>query len=73
MIDSLRGDQGLKKGAKSKFQKDAIKWRLFDETVKQAREAVASLPAGELSDTIDKAILNVREQKGRQARGRSRK
>lgn len=40
--------------------------RVFDETVEQAREAVASLAARELRHTIDKAILNVRKQKGRQ-------
>lgn len=73
MIDRLRADRGLKKGAKSQFQKDALKWRLFDETVKQVRKAFASLSAVELSDTIDEAILNVRERKGRQAGSRSRK
>lgn len=72
MIDSFRTAQGLKKGAFSKSQKDAVKWRLFEQTVNQAREAFASLPEGELRDAIDKAVLNVRKQKGR-VRGRSRK
>jgi hypothetical protein len=77
MIDSLRAAQRLtaipaKKGAPSKLE-DAVKWRLFDQTVNQTREAFASLPDGELRDTIDKAISNVRKQKGRQGRGRSRK
>ena len=71
MIDSLRTAQGLKKGAFSKSQKDADEWRLFEQTVNQAREAFAALPEGESHDTIDKAVLNVRKQK-RRSRGRSR-
>lgn len=55
------------------FVEDAVKWRLFDQTVNQTREAFASLSDGELRDTIDKAILNVRKQMGRQVRGRLRK
>lgn len=73
MIDSLRDAKGLKKGVLSKLAKDAVKWRLFDHTVNQTRQAFASLPDGELRDTIDKAISNVRKEKGRQGRGRSRK
>ncbi len=69
---ALRSHLGAQ-GALSKFVEDAVKWRLFDQTVNQAREAFASLPAGELCDTIDDAILNVRKQKRRQLRSRPRK
>jgi hypothetical protein len=72
-LRSHLGTQGLKKGALSKFVENAVKWRLFDLTVKQAREAFASVPSGELRDTIDDALLNVRKQKHRQRRGRPRK
>jgi Ribbon-helix-helix domain len=72
-LRSYLGAQGLKKGALSKFVEDAVKWRLFDQTVNQAREAFASVPAGELRDTIDEAILDVRKQKRRQVRSRPRK
>ena len=71
-LRSHLGAQGLKKGALSKFVEDAVKWRLFDETVKQAREAFASMSASELRDTIDEA-LHVRKQKRRQHRSRPRK
>jgi hypothetical protein len=67
-LRSHLGAQGLKKGALSKFVEDAVKWRLFDQTVNQAREAFASEPAGELRDTIDDAIMNVRQQLRRRPR-----
>jgi hypothetical protein len=72
-LRSYLGAKGLKKGALSKFVEDAVKWRLFDQTVNQAREAFASVPVGELRDTIDDAVLNVRKQRRRQLRGRPRK
>jgi hypothetical protein len=73
MIDDLRAAQGLKKRALSDSREDSEKWRLFDETVNQVRKAVASIPAGELEDTIEKAILNARKRKGWQVPKRSRK
>jgi hypothetical protein len=72
MIDRIGAAQGLEKGTVLKSQGDAVKWRLLERTVTQTREAFASLSDGELRDTIDKAVLNVRKQKGR-GRGRSRK
>jgi hypothetical protein len=72
-LRSHLGAQGFKKGALSKFVEDAVKWRLCEQTGNQAREAFASVPAGELRDTIDHAILNVRKHRRRQLRGRPRK
>lgn len=54
-LRSHLGAQGLRKGALSKFVEDAVKWRLFDQTVDRARGAFASMPAAELRDTIDEA------------------
>jgi Ribbon-helix-helix domain len=72
-LRSYLGAQGLKKGALSKFVEDAVKWRLFDRTVNRARTAFEDLSAAELSNTIDEAILNVRQQKRRPVRNRLRK
>jgi hypothetical protein len=69
-LRSHLGAQGLKKGALSKFVEDAVKWRLFDRTVNQAREAFADLSPGELRDTIDEAVAKVRKQKRRTVRSR---
>jgi hypothetical protein len=72
-LRSHLGAQGSKKGALSKFVEDAVKWRLFDKTVNQARKAFASMPESKLRDTIEDAISNVRKQKRRRLRSRPRK
>ena len=72
-LRSHLGAQGLKKGSLSKFVEDAVKWRLFDQTVNEAREAFASVPAGELRDTIDDAVSSVPKQRRRHLRSRPRK
>jgi hypothetical protein len=47
---------------RDKDREEDAKWHVFDQTVRQAREAFASLPANKLHDTIDKAIVNVRKR-----------
>ncbi len=72
-LRSHLGARGLKKGALSKFVEDAVKWRLFDQTVNQVRESFASVPADDLQRMIDEAIMSVRKQKRRERQGRVRK
>ena len=55
------GAQGLKKGALSKFIEDAVRWRLFDETVQQARERFADIPPQEIEALIDEAVQVARK------------
>jgi hypothetical protein len=71
-LRSHLGAQGLKKGALSKFVEDAVKWRLFNQTVKRVRKAFADVPPNELEDLIDEAVTSVRREK-RSRRTRSRK
>jgi Ribbon-helix-helix domain len=52
--------RGMKKGDLSKFIEDAVKWRLFDLTVQEARAAFADLEPGELEDLIGEAVLAAR-------------
>ena len=72
-LRSYLGAQGLKKGALSKFVEDAVKWRLFDRTVSQVRDAFADVPEDELIDMIDEAVASVRKQKRRESKPRSRR
>lgn len=72
-LRSYRGAQGLKKGALAKFVEDAVKWRLFDRMVNQARAAFADLSTSELHTVIDRAISNVRKRKRRRVPSRLRK
>lgn len=72
-LRSYLGARGFKKGALSKFVEDAVKWRLFDQTVTQVRAAFADVPARDLDPMIDEAISSVRKDKGRQRKRRSGK
>jgi len=72
-LRSHLGARGLKKGALSKFVEDAVKWRLFDQTVSEVRDAFADVPADELRNTIDEAVVNVRKEKQVERQGRARK
>jgi hypothetical protein len=61
-LRSFLGSQGLKKGALSKFIEDAVKWRLFDQTVSEVREAFADVPPDRLENMIDEAVREVRKE-----------
>ena len=64
-LRSHLGARGLKKGALSKFVEDAVKWRLFDQTVTDVRESFADVPPNELQNVIDEAVTSVRKEKHR--------
>lgn len=72
-LRSHLGARGLKKGALSKFVEDAVKWRLFDQTVSEVRAAFADLPPEELDGLIDEAVASVRKEKHRTPKRRPRK
>lgn len=55
--------QGSKKGARSKFVKDAAIWRLFYRTVSEVRSAFSDMSADELNDSINKALATARKKK----------
>jgi len=57
------GAQGLKKGAISQFIEDAVKWRLFDQTVGEVRTAFADVPPDQLQNMIDEAVQDVRRER----------
>jgi hypothetical protein len=65
--------QSGKKGAPPKFVKDAAKWRLFDRTVSQVRNAFSDMPADQLKHMTDKAVASVRKEKRRKSKARRRK
>lgn len=67
-LRSYLGSQGLKKGALSQFIEDAVKWHLFNQTVGEARQAVADVPADELDEMLGEAVKSVRDEKNRERR-----
>jgi len=69
-LRSHLGARGLKKGALSQFVEDAVKWRLFDQTVNEVRQAFADMPGDALDKLIDEAVASVRKQKRRERKRR---
>jgi hypothetical protein len=65
-LRSYLGANGMKKGDISKFIEEAVRWRIFHLTVREAREAFADVPADELQKMIDKAIDDVRAKRYRE-------
>ena len=62
-VRSFLAQRGMKKGDLSKFIEEAVRWRVLDQTVAEARAAFADLPPDQLQAMIDEAITT-----GRQAR-----
>ena len=54
---------GMKKGDLSKFVEDAVRWRVLDRTVADAKAANAGLPAAEIDDAVNEALKAVRAER----------
>jgi hypothetical protein len=50
----------MKKGDLSKFIEEAVKWRVFDQTLAEARSKFADMPPEELEALIDEAVAATR-------------
>ncbi len=55
-VRSFLAQRGMKKGDLSKFIEDAVRWRVLDQTVAEARTSFADLPPDELQAMIDEAV-----------------
>jgi Ribbon-helix-helix domain len=62
-LRSYLGAQGMKNGDISKFIEEAGRWRIFHDTVLEAREAFADVPPEELQKKIDEAVEDVRARR----------
>lgn len=61
-LRAFLGAQGMRKGDISKFIEDAVRWRMFDQTVQAIKARNADIPADELQGAIDEACAAVRTQ-----------
>lgn len=59
-VRSLLAQRGLKKGDLSKFIEEAVRWRVFDQTLSETRAAFADLEPEALQDLIAEATEAVR-------------
>jgi hypothetical protein len=59
-VRSFLARRGTKKGDLSKFIEDAVKWRVFDRTLAEARGKFADMPRDELEALIEDAVAAAR-------------
>lgn len=59
-VRSFLAQRGLKKGDLSKFIEEAVRWRVLDQTVAEARDKFADLPPEEAEALIDEAVAAAR-------------
>jgi hypothetical protein len=60
-VRSFLAQRGMKKGDLSKFIEEAVKWRVLDQTMAEARGKFADLPPEELEAVIDEAVAATRQ------------
>ena len=61
-LRSFLAQRGLKKGDLSKFIEEAVKWRVLDQTMAEARESLADLTPVDAQALIDEATASVRAE-----------
>jgi hypothetical protein len=61
VVRSFLAQRGMKKGDLSKFIEDAVKWRVLDRTMAEARGKFADLPPDEVEAMIDEAVAAARQ------------
>jgi hypothetical protein len=59
-VRSFLAKRGMKKGDLSKFIEEAVKWRVLDQTMAEARSKFADMSPEELESMIDEAVAATR-------------
>ena len=60
-VRSFLAQRGMKKGDLSKFIEDAVKWRVLDQTMAEARSGFADMPSDVVEALADEAVTAVRQ------------
>ena len=61
-LRALLGEQGMRKGDISRFVEEAVRWRMFDQTVQGIRARNSGVPVEDLTAAIDDACADVRAE-----------
>ncbi len=59
-VRSFLAQRGMKKGDLSKFIEEAVKWRVLDQTLAEARSKFADMPPDGAEALIDEAVAATR-------------
>jgi hypothetical protein len=57
----------MKKGDLSKFIEDAVKWRVLDQTMVEARGKFGDMPSEALESLLDEAVTAARQANAQKA------
>jgi len=60
-VRSFLAQRGLKKGDLSKFIEEAVKWRVLDQTMAEARSKFSDMPSDEVESVIGEAVAAARK------------
>lgn len=60
-VRSFLARRGLKKGDLSKFIEEAVKWRVLDQTMAEARSKFAAMPSEAVESVIGEAVTATRK------------
>lgn len=66
-LRSFLAQRGMKKGDLSKFIEEAVRWRVFDQTLTEVRSKFADVSAEELEALIDEALAAARKNSAARA------
>lgn len=67
-VRGFLAQRGLKKGDISKFVEEAVRWRVLDQTVEEARARFSDMPKKKLQSLIGEATQSLRTVKAPKAR-----
>ena len=59
---SFMSDRGMQEGGRPKFIEEAVKWRIFDRTLNEAREMFADMAPDDLQTLLNEALTRVRAE-----------
>jgi Ribbon-helix-helix domain len=60
-VRSFLAQRGMKKGDLSKFIEDAVRWRVFDQTLAEVRGKFADIPPDQLEALLEEAVTATRQ------------
>ncbi len=60
-VRTFLAQRGKKKGDLSKFSEEAVRWRVLDQTMSEARSKFSDLPAGSLEALLSEAVVATRQ------------
>ncbi|MDR7260375.1 hypothetical protein J2X47_004584 [Sphingomonas sp. BE270] len=63
-VRSFLAQRGMKKGDLSRFIEEAVKWRVLDQTITEARSKFEDIAPDELDALIGEAVAAARQPAG---------